>query len=109
MVGTLRRPAQSLVGASKTTSTSVPLAASRSINERSAKSTSGITLFTLPLPGRRNDGTMVSLQGTGQCPKGPSRESDQSLTHRVRHGVRTVPQLQPGGDVVQDVLHGCLL
>src|SRR5664279_217729 len=72
MVGTFRLPAQSLVGASKTTSTSVPLAASRSINERSAKSTSGITLSTLPLPGRRDDGTMVRLRGTAHCPKGHS-------------------------------------
>ena len=53
MVGTLRRPAQSLVGASNTTSTSVPSVASRSINERSATSTSWITLITVPTRGRR--------------------------------------------------------
>src|SRR5262245_1437903 len=44
MVGALRRPAQSLVGASKTTSTSAAPVASRWISARSAESTSWITL-----------------------------------------------------------------
>ena len=69
MVGTFRRLAQSLVGASKTTSTSVPSVASRSINERSAISTSGITLITVPIRGTDEHPAEVRLQGTACCPK----------------------------------------
>ena len=52
MVGPLRRAAQSLVGASNTTSTSPWLTASRLINFFSASSTSEITVTTLA---RRRD------------------------------------------------------
>src|SRR6478752_2798783 len=70
MVGTLRRLAQSLVGASNTTSTSVPSVASRSINERSARSTSWITLITVPTRRRPGHPMRDRLQGTAHCPIG---------------------------------------
>src|SRR5664279_303040 len=69
MVGTLRRLAQSLVGASKTTSTSVPSVASRSMSERSAISTSWITLLTVPTRSASDHGAQVRLRGTADCPK----------------------------------------
>src|SRR6478735_12380409 len=78
MVGTFRRLAQSLVGASNTTSTSVPSVASRSINERSAISTSWITLITMPTGTGCEHPVGVRLQGTACCPK----VQDQHGRHR---------------------------
>ena len=70
IVGTLRRPAQSLVGASNSTSTSVPSVASRSMSSRSARSTSWITVLLCGQAGESRHGARDSLRGTPGCPKG---------------------------------------
>src|SRR4051812_34650767 len=84
-----RRLAQSLVGASNTTSAPVSSSPSRRINARSAESTSWIIPAPLPSCAART-------------------RSDQALAQRVRDGVGAVAELQSAGDVMEDVLDRAL-
>ena len=90
-MGALRRPAQSLVGASKTTSTSPRPTASRSISVRSAESTSPITRFSLPSRRTMRQRGASRRGGTLHCPSGqlppsePRRRRRAEMTRTLRY------------------------
>src|SRR4051812_40693696 len=106
----LRRPAQSLVGASNTTSASAPSSPSRRMRFRSAESTSWITGAASPLTPTARTATGSAVGAAAGAPTGTGRSdrSDQTLAERVGHRVGAVAQLQSAGDVVQHVLHRAL-
>ena len=82
MVGELRRPAHSRVGASNTTSTSPRPTASRSIRARSAESTSPITgsVCRRGPPPRQREASRRA--GTPNCPSGQRRSGRRGLMLR---------------------------
>ena len=92
-MGELRRPAHSRVGASKTISTSRVPSASRSINVRSAESTSWITPAVCPYVHVRSTGGRSRFQGSDGCPIG---HADVAVGHgrcaRAGEGVGACPR-----------------
>src|SRR2546423_6828169 len=128
-VGALRRAAQSLVGASKATSTSLPRSASSFTSRRSASSTSWITggpprtggpptMIATRRPGQPRSG---KPSGTPGCPYGQSRSAAQQVVQRqaghlvgsgqqvcgdrlepafvAGHGAEILQLLEPVGDI----------